>query len=184
MILFYSKIHVFVFSSHPAAGSVCCIMPHDLWPPLSGTNVWGYATKAPPAEWGRSRTCAQQSHQGKRDVTRKLRIVNTDRTELHNTQNEGGFFLFLSPLTRSCDSLRLWWVDLHMHPDRIQQTAAIRQQLIRFPHLHTQTLYYQPTLLTTPNHQITHRPLLVLETPLGSWWTTAMRRNFLPFSKS
>lgn len=70
MMLCNRNIQTFVFSN-PAAGTVCYIMPPDLWPPLSGTNVGSYTTKASTAEWGGSRTCGQQSHQGKRVVKKK-----------------------------------------------------------------------------------------------------------------
>lgn len=177
-------------SFNPAAGTVCCIMPPDLWPPLSGTNVWSYTAKAPPAEWGSSGTCSQQSHQGKRE-----RESCTWQRMIGQNYICWRFFLFLSPLTRSCDSLRLWWVDLHTLPGRMPPTAAIRQQLITLLHLHTWTLYYQHTLLATStiisltsytHMEITHHllPVWPRETLQGSWWMRLMRRNFLPFRSS
>lgn len=71
---------------------MCCCMPHDLWPSISGTNVWSYTAKASSAKWGPSRTGGKQSHQGKRHWKRKLLNLNTVPTELENTY----FFLLVS----------------------------------------------------------------------------------------
>lgn len=58
-------MYVFI-SSYPEEGSVCHLMPHDVWPPLSGANVCSHTEKTWSAERRHTRTSGKQSHQGKR----------------------------------------------------------------------------------------------------------------------
>lgn len=106
------------------------IVPPHVRPSFSGTNAGSYTTTAPTAEWGGSRTCGQQSHQGKESL-RKTYTCGRVRFTCGATLCQCIFLLFSHKILWQFEALMGGSPCTHSSHQAIHQPPTSTETLLR-----------------------------------------------------